>query len=96
MSFCWIIIGFKKGRGAVVWPLGCWGIVTQGCSLFQCYLLPVAIGRVSSVLVSSNFQSWGQAQKSKMAVVFNKVTGLLANGAMIANGAGFVLSIGPH
>ena len=29
---------------AVVWPLGCWGIVTGGFSLFQCFLLPVVVG----------------------------------------------------
>ena len=28
-------------------------------------------------LLSSNFQSWGQAQKRKMAIMFNKVIGLL-------------------
>ena len=28
-------------------------------------------------LFNSNFQSWGQAQKSKMRVMFNKVIGLL-------------------
>ena len=27
-----------------MWSLGCWGIVTGGCSVFQCYLLPVAVG----------------------------------------------------
>lgn len=27
---------------AVGWPLGCWGVVTPGFSLFQCRLLPVA------------------------------------------------------
>ena len=33
--------------------------------------------RLVLFLLSSTFQSWGQAQKSKMAVMFNKVIGLL-------------------
>ena len=44
-------------------------------------------------LLPSNFQSWGQAQKSKTAVMFNKVTGLLSKWCHIANGADFILSI---
>ena len=40
LDYSWI----KKRWGvAVVWPLGCWGIVTGGFSLFQCYLPPVAV-----------------------------------------------------
>ena len=40
LDYNWI----KNGWGvAVVWPLGCWGVVTGGCSLFQCCLLPVAV-----------------------------------------------------
>ena len=60
-----------------MWPLGYWSIVTWGCSLFQRYLLPVVVGTVSSVPASSNFQSWRHTQKSKLAVMFNKVTGPL-------------------
>ena len=41
LDYNWIL----KGRGgAVVWPMGCWGVVTGGCPLLQCYLLPVAVG----------------------------------------------------
>ena len=61
----------QKRGGIAILPLGCWGTVTGGCSLFGCR------EPVSSVLASSNFQSWGQAQKSEMAVMFNKVIGLL-------------------
>ena len=47
---------------------------------------------VSSVLAPRNFQSWGQAQKSEVAVLFNKDIGLLGKWCHnIANGAGFVL-----
>ena len=40
LDYNWI----KKGEGAVVWPLGRWGLIARGCSLFQCYRLPVAVG----------------------------------------------------
>ena len=49
--------------------------------------------RLVLFLLSSNFQSWGQAQKSKTAVMFNKVTGLLSKWCHIANEADFILSI---
>ena len=43
LDYNWILK--RVGEVAVVWPLFYWGIVTPGCSLFQCYLLPVAVGR---------------------------------------------------
>ena len=52
-------------------------------------VLPSACGyreQLVLFLLSSNFQSWGkEAQKSKMAVMFNKVIGLLSNWCHIAN-----------
>ena len=70
LDYHWI----KKGWGCCCMARGCWSVLKGGCGLFQCYLLPVAAGSVSSVLA---FQSWGQAQESKRAVILNKVTGLL-------------------
>ena len=46
LNYHWI----KKGRGAVVWPLGCWGVVNWRLEFVPCNLLPVAVGSVSSVL----------------------------------------------
>ena len=44
------------------------------------------------VLASSNFQAWGQAQKSEVAVPLHRVTGLLSTGCRKANGSGLTLS----
>ena len=69
LDYNWI----KKGwRVAIVWPLGCWGefvpVLSSACGCREWLVL---------FLASSNFQSWGQAQKSKMSVTLKKVTGLL-------------------
>ena len=74
LDYNWI----KKGVGvAGLWPLGCWSVV----NLLQFVLmLSSACGCrewLVLFLASSNFQSWGQAQKSKMSVMSNRVIGLL-------------------
>ena len=88
-----MITGLRKGGGvcSCVAP-GESGHGNRRQQLFQCYLLPVSMGSLSSVLAPRNFQSWAQAQKSEMAVLFNKDIGLLGKWCHnTANGAGFVL-----
>ena len=68
----------KKGWGGCCCvALGCWGIVTEAAVCSNVIICLWLQGAVSSVLASSNFQYWGQAQKRKMTVIFNKFTGLL-------------------
>ena len=87
-----------------MWPLGCWGRCnTGGVSLFcisytllQCYLLPPAVGGGEMVShICSCFpvisRPGDRSSKSKMAVLFHKVLGLLANGATVTDDAGFIL-----
>ena len=59
----------------------------RGCSLFQCYLPPVAVKLLVLFLLSSDFQPWRhQLRRVKGS------QGLTRLQACWANGAGFVLS----
>ena len=44
LSFYWIISGLKKGRLLLFVAPGLLGGCDRGCSLFQRYLPPVAVG----------------------------------------------------
>ena len=76
----WIIIGLKKGGVLLCGP---WAVGAESCNSRLRFVprLSSACGcreRLVLLLLSRNFQSWGQAQKSKMTVMFNEVTGLLS------------------
>ena len=96
------IKGIKKGWGAaVVWPLGCWGLCTTGgfryfcisSNVTFCLQLWVAVIHIL-FLLSSIFQSWGhKLRRVKWQSCLTRSRACLANGAKIANGAGFILPL---
>ena len=77
---------------AVGWPPGYGGIVRGGCSLFQCYLPPVAVG---SGLFCSCFPVISSPGDKLRRVTWQSYStrslACSADGALIANGTDFIL-----
>ena len=77
LSSYWIIVGLKKGGVPLCGP---WAVGASSQGLQFVPMLSSTCGcreQLVLFLLSSHFQSRGQTQKSKMAVMFTKVTGLL-------------------